>query len=676
VGYKTLVDVFVNSKSKDIGITFIEGSDKDEYLSYQSLYNHSLNVLAYLQSKGIRQGDELVLQLENPKTFIIVFWACILGGIIPVPLTLGRNDDYRLKLFNVWEILNNPHLIISQQNLEKLQVFAETKNLLHNFEKLSNSKVLEEAAFKENRHGKIHYPDENDIAYVQFSSGSTGDPKGVTLSHKNLLTNSLALLKGAKSPKNGEILFSWMPLTHDMGLIGLHITPFVAGWQHYIMPTELFIRRPSLWLQKISEYKATVTASPNFGYRYLINRLNQDSIKNIDLSTLRLIFNGAEPIAYDLCQEFIKKLQIYDLKENVIFPVYGLAEASLAVTLSEPEKAVEKLTLNRRKLNKGDQVIVTKSNDGIDIVNVGKPVENCNIRIIIDNKQAGDKVIGNIQIKGDNVTSGYYNNTLATSKIKTKDGWLDTGDLGFIYNGSLYITGRAKDIIFIYGQNYYPHDIERQAEEIDGIELGKIAVTGYFDEKAQKDEVIAFVLHKGKLEDFVPIVINLKKHIVQCFGFEIDKIIQVKEIPKTTSGKIKRFKLKENYINGLYTEICDKIDYLVSEKYSCENLVSPNEIEKRLVAAWQDILGVENIGIDDNFFQLGGNSLNISQLSVKANELFGKEIKITNLIQYPTIRLFIGHFNGNNKNRYDFQYKKSKETYNNTIMQLRRKKNG
>ncbi len=460
--YKTLVDIFINRRSEDIGITFIEGSDKEFYLSYHHLYEHALSTLLLLQNKGLKPGDELVLQLDNSKTYIIVFWACILGGIIPIPLTIGRTDDHRLKLFNVWEILNNPHLIISKQDLEKLAIFAGTKGLQHKFETLNNNKILfEEVIFNETGQGKLHYPKEDDIAYVQFSSGSTGDPKGVILTHKNLLTNSHAILKSLKSPKSGEIFFTWMPLTHDMGLIGFHITPFVAGWQHYIMPTELFIRRPSLWLQKISEHKVTFTASPNFGYRYVINRFDEKSVIDLDLSCLRLLANGAEPISAILCEEFTNKFAEYGLHKYVIFPVYGLAEASLAVTFTKPLSEIQTLKIDRTRLNCGDNITEVKDKKGLSFVNVGEILENCYIRITDNlNNMVDDDIIGRIQIKGDNVTRGYYNNPIASEKIISKDGWLDTGDFGFMHKGCLYITGRAKDIIFINGQNYYPHDIE------------------------------------------------------------------------------------------------------------------------------------------------------------------------------------------------------------------------
>ncbi|NVO08913.1 MAG: amino acid adenylation domain-containing protein [Bacteroidales bacterium] len=633
--FKSLVEVLIARSSSISGVTFIENSSNEEKLSYTELYNNSLKVLCNLQQKGLVVGDEVVIHFDNNKSFIVVFWACILGGFIPVPLTVPRNQEQALKTINVWKFLRTPCLATFEQNVDRLiNIHGQAEFI----DSIRDKIFFEKDLFDGNELGNIFYPKEDDLAYIQFSSGSTGTPKGVKLTHKNLITNTLSIIKGIKPSAEGEVYLSWMPLTHDMGLIGLHITPLVANWEHFIMPTDLFIRRPSLWLHKVDEHRITYTASPNFGYRYLLNRLDFDSAENLNLSSLRLITNGAEPISYDLCIEFAEKLARYGLRKNVIFPVYGLAEASVGVSFSEPEDEIQKITINRNFLNAGDQIqVVNSGEDGITFVNVGKPIEKCYVKIIQSHKDVEENIIGSICIKGDNVTSGYYNNEKATNEILEKDGWVNTGDLGFINNGSLFITGRAKDIIFINGQNYYPHDLERCAEELDGIELGKIATAGYFNDKLQKEEVLAFVLHKGKLEDFIPIAINLKKHIIQRFGFEVDRIIQVREIPKTTSGKIQRYKLKENYLLGLYSEICDKIDKLILERNQSEYQSPRNEIEELLVEIWQEVFGIERIGVNDDFFILGGNSILAIRLVSIVNIKLTSQISVGDIFKHSTI---------------------------------------
>ena len=629
-----------NSKITSKGISFIEGGDKEEFVSYNELYNLALQVLSFLQSKGLKSKDELVFQLDNNKDFIIVFWACILGGIIPIPLTLGRNDDHRQKLFNVWKVLNHPYLIISPENQDKLKSHAEQYGHKIVFRNIRQHIINAHDIYSVKKPGGINNSSENDIAYIQFSSGSTGDPKGVTLTHKNLITNANAILKGIKSPLTGDTFFTWMPLTHDMGLIGFHITPTIAGWQHFIMPTDLFIRRPSLWLQKISQHKITFTASPNFGYRYVINRFDDKSNANLDLSSLRLLANGAEPISASLCTEFTNKFISYGLRKNVIFPVYGLAEASLAVSFTEPNDEIQTIKIDRKKLNCGNKIIQTKNRHGLSFVNVGKVLDNCSINITDDSdKPVDENTIGRVKIKGENVTTGYYNNPSATKKIIANSGWLDTGDLGFIHNECLYITGRAKDILFINGQNYYPYDIERSLEVIDGIELGKIVVAGCTNEKSGQEEVFVFVLFKGKTEKFIDIIVQVKKHINQQYGFEPDEIIQVREIPKTTSGKVQRYKLIEELRNNAFDDVIKDISKLMQQKGAQNKTIAPaNNIEKILYEIWASTLSHNNFDITNDFFEIGGNSLKGAEVLALIHREFGIELDYNILFRKTTIQ--------------------------------------
>jgi surfactin family lipopeptide synthetase A len=638
---KNLINILSErSKLKDIGITYVEDNSIEEFISYQKLHNLSLQVLAYFQELQIQPKDEIVFQLDDNKIFTVVFWACILGGYIPIPLTVGRNDDHRNKFFNVWEILNNPYLIISCENLEKLEKHA---TLFKNYEFLNvvkKKRINAGSIFSSKKNGRIHNTDEKDIAYVQFSSGSTGNPKGVILTHQNLITNAKSIIKGIKSPESGDKFFSWMPLTHDMGLIGFHITPLIAGWQQYLMPTELFIRRPSLWLHKIDQHKITFTASPNFGYRYVLDRFDEVSSGSLNVSSLRLLANGAEPISGSLCKEFTEKFTSYGLCKNTIFPVYGLAEASLAVTLTKPHDEVLTLTLKRDKLNQGDIIEETKYDNGVSFVNVGSQVENCYVRIFDDSdNQVSDNIVGRIKIKGENVTQGYYNNPKSTKLLISIDGWLDTSDLGFMRNNCLYIIGRVKDVIFINGQNYYSHDIERNLEIIEAVELGKVVVAGYTNKTTGKEEVIIFVLHKGKIEKFIETYKAVKKHVNQFFGFEPDHIIPIRKIPKTTSGKIQRFKLIEEYYLGKFNrEIQDSKDLLALQGSNISYIEPVNETERKLFEIWSNVLQHKNFGITHKFFEIGGNSLKGAHVLSVIHKEFRIDLDFSLLFEKQTIQ--------------------------------------
>lgn len=624
--YNSLSEVLIEkSVLDDIGITFVNTNDQDEFLSYKGLFAAAGNMLAFLQKKGMRPGDELVFQLEENKSFVIAFWACMLGGIIPVPLSLGHNDDHKEKLFNVWRLLKAPRLLISGDYFGKFSSFVD-KTELGVLYTAMRERLVDPAMGLSFRGEYVIFPaGGEEIAFVQFSSGSTGKPKGVVLTNRNLIVNMGAISAAAAySPR--DTMMSWMPLTHDMGLIGFHLNPLFAGINQYLIPTDLFIRRPALWPAKASEYKVSILCSPNFGYEYVLKNCPHLDRYHWDLSHVRIIYNGAEPISARLCDEFLDRFSKYGLKRKAMCPVYGLAEATLAVSMSGPEDEVITITPAEEKTG--------------SFVNVGRPVDLCHVRILAPGS-GGDAAggIGHIQIKGDNVTGGYYGDEAATQEAITPDGWLKTGDLGFIKEGCLYVTGRAKDIVFINGRNYYPHDIERVAAEIPGVGLNKVAVAGFFDPESQKEEIVAFVLHRGTIDRFVPLASSLRALINGKLGVEIRRILPVKHIPKTTSGKLQRFKLVEQLHNGEFGDAEQGMKLAGSGPIGTRAAGNPaGDQGQRLIGIWETLLKRGEIGIDQDFFELGGNSLKAAELSMLLWKEFQADISIASIYEKRTIR--------------------------------------
>ncbi|HEY8463545.1 MAG TPA: AMP-binding protein [Bacillota bacterium] len=558
---KTLVEAFIKSSQGDQGIVFI-GPKGDQYVSYRDLYQRAVTILFNLQQKGVQPGNELLFQVEDNFDFTAIFWGCLLGGMIPVPLTIAKTDNYRFKLFKVWKILKAPYLVISQNAISGLEKFAVNNRLENDFAVMKQRKLLIEDLEQVSGEGMINYPDEQDIAFIQFSSGSTNDPKGVVLTHKNLMVNISDIDFGFRAPIQGDRLLSWMPLTHDMGLIGMHLYPTVMGYAQFLMPPELFVRHPLLWLEKISEYKASLICSPNFGYKHLLKFYHLSKCKSMDLSSVRIIVNGAEPISANVCHRFLETLAPWGLKKNVMFPAYGLAEACVAVSFSEPGQDFSEVHLDRTKLDPGAKVVKMNSNSlqTITFVETGKPLPHCRLRIVNDSGiEVEPQVVGHIQIKGENVTSGYYNNPEATQQAITVDGWLSTGDLGFLNDGRLVIIGRSKDIIFVNGVNFYAHDLEFSCDWLEGFDSREIAACGVYNPDLQMDDVLCFVVFRGKLREFLPLRERIKKHLVQQIGIGITQIIPVKSIPVTTSGKKQRYRLKEAYQQGKYDEIIQEL---------------------------------------------------------------------------------------------------------------------
>jgi 8-amino-7-oxononanoate synthase len=643
--FKNLVDVLKrNSNEDNRGIIHIYGENDEIYVSYQDLFKKASIILANLQNFGIQRNDELVIQIDENAMFLDVFWACLMGGIIPVPLSVGNNDEHKRKLFKIWEKLANPYLITDEKYLNSLAKIETNHDQNNWIQAIKSKTVFIQGINFTSPAGKLIDPEPDDIAFIQFSSGSTGTPKGIVLTHRNLLTNISAMIEDARL--NRDICLSWMPLTHDMGMIGFHLTPMAINQNHYIMPTSLFIRRPVLWLKKANEHQATLLSSPNFGYKYFLTNFKPENAENWDLSHIRLIFNGAEPISADLCNRFLDCLKPYGLSRGVMFTVYGLAEASLGVCFPVPGQEFGTICVDRSTLGIGEKVVELtdlQDQNALVFVKEGKPVRDCYLRICDDgNRELGEKTVGHIQIKGDNVTGGYYNDPQATAEAITEDGWLKTGDLGFIQDGTLVVTGRAKDIIFMCGQNYYPHDLERIAEEVEGVELGKVAACGVLNPETQQEEIIIFMQYRKKAEEFLPLLVQIRKQIQARTSLNVREIIPVRDIPKTTSGKVQRYKLAENYQNREFDEILREIHRLVKEHNWVHREEPRTETEKALLAICREELGRDDFGTGDNLLELGGNSLLLAKVQTRLEPIFPGRVAIADIFTYPTVTELAG----------------------------------
>lgn len=636
----TLIEVLKERKLLEkIGVTFIDDSNAEDFLSYHSLYEDALKTLAGFQHIGMHQGDELLFQVEDNKQFLVSFWACILGGIIPIPVSIGRNDEHRKKLFSIWGVLKRPYLFTSVRVLEKLGDFALSNDLELEFRNLSRRHVNTATIVMQTQTAQIYEASCDDIAFVQFSSGSTGQPKGVVLTHRNIIAN-LKAISLAADYSSEDIMLSWMPLTHDMGLIGFHLNPLWSKMNHYIMPTDLFIRRPALWLSKASEHKASILSSPNFGYRYLLTHCTNAELYEWNLSSVRILYNGAEPVSAQLCNEFLDFLAIYKLKRTAMCPVYGLAEATLAVSIPKIGSVLKSYSLERKQLNVGSKIVSADEGAAV-FANVGMPVPACTVRITDGtNTPLGNAVVGHIQLKGDNVTSRYYNNERAMDKIVTEDGWLNTGDLGFLDDNSLCVVGRTKDVIFVNGQNYYPHDLERIAENVDGIALNKIAMAGFFNDISGKEDIIAFVFHRGSLEDFIPILLALRTAIRSRLGINLDRILPVKNIPRTTSGKLQRFRLIQKYRNGAFDYASTELDRLLNLNAIArsDSVIAKTMAERRILELWRRLLNNPDIGVTDKFFENGGTSLKAMEMCLLLTREFNVELPLDLLYEKQTVQ--------------------------------------
>jgi len=634
----TLVELLQVSRKRDRAVVYLEGENAERRVGNAELYERALAILYHLQKLGAKPGDKLILFLNNNEQFIDAFWAGVMGGITPVPVATGISDEHRHKLLRIVRKLGKPFLYTEAKAFERIRTFAQETGAGETFAALEQRTFLVDHLEDISKAGRSIEPKPDDPLFIQFSSGSTSEPKGVVLTHGNVLANARGSSEAAGFNEN-DVSLSWMPLTHDMGLVGFHLIMFANGVQQHIMPTELFVRRPLLWMQFAASKRTTITCSPNFGYRHFLKVLGDRSVEQWDLSSVRQIFNGAEPISIGLCEEFLTRMAPAKLKRTAMYPVYGLAEASLAVSFPKPGEEYRFRTFDRHQLNVDQPVVeVARGHrDAIDLICVGKPIPYCEMRLTDDaHREVAPGRVGHIEIRGANVTRGYFEDAAVNAELITTDGWLNTGDLGLNMDGEFYITGRAKDIIFVAGQNYYPHDLEAIAQRAQELELNKVAVAAVRTPDAENDEIAVFVLHRGSMEEFAPIALEVSHLVNEHAGLEVQHVVPVKRIPKTTSGKLQRHLLAEAFANGEFETDLQALRPLLKAKQQ-HGGTPASAIAQRLKTICDAIMPDRSIGTDDNLFDIGVSSLKLVEIHENIDREFPGQLDLTEIFDHPTI---------------------------------------
>ncbi|MGQ0835845.1 MAG: non-ribosomal peptide synthetase [Gammaproteobacteria bacterium] len=640
----TLTELLDANRTVQRHITYIDGEGSERRVSFAELHERALGILHHLQRLGARRGDKLILFLADNEQFIDGFWAAVVGGIVPVPVALGISDEHRHKLLRIARKLGTPFIYTDRKSLDRIGAFAAKAGEERTLEQLRSRAFLVDELDDVSRAGKAHRAQPDDIAFIQFSSGSTSEPKGVVLTHHNLIANIRGATEAAGFDED-DLSLSWMPLTHDMGLIGFHLYMFANRVQVHQMPTDLFIRRPLLWLSEAARRGVTLLCSPNFGYRHYLKVLGDRPVEHLDLSAVRIIFNGAEPISVDLCKEFLGRLAPAKLAWRTMHPVYGLAEATLAATFPplaadrRSASGLRSIALDRHRMSVGQQaeLVSADAKDAVELMTVGRSAPYGRLRIAGDDgRELPEDTIGHIHIAGENVTKGYFEHPEANAAAFTSDGWLRTGDLGLVHDGEVYISGRAKEIIFVNGQNYYPHDLESIAQRAGGLELGKVVVAGVRPRDAQTDRLIVFVLHRTDMQEFLPIATHVSRLINEHTGLEVADVVPVKRIPKTTSGKIQRHLLEQSLLDGEFDAELAELARLRDAARGPAS-ASRTEIEDKLKSICDAALEGKRVDIHDSLFEVGASSLKLIEIHEGIEREFPGAVELTDLFDHPTI---------------------------------------
>lgn len=545
----TLPDLLKRASIKHPDL-FVGYSDKNGNIvvqTYVELLEEAKRVAAGLYNLGLKKGDKLIIATLTNKETIELLWGCFLLGVVPTtlqsPVTFTGINPPVIKMMSVFNQLGRPFIFMSPE--------------LKNVEGLPPGIVKHKTDLKCT--GEFPEPDlePGDLAFIQFSSGSTGESKGVMLTHRNMMVNMDAIRIGLDI-QYPDVFGNWMPLFHDMGLIGYHLTPIYSMVFQYQVETIDFIMNPGTWLNLMSRSKVTISGCTNFGLSLVLRHFSRKKPDPAwDFSGMKALLNGAEPISVKTMQDFTALLVPYGLKPETMMPVYGMAEATLAVSFASlREQSIaetfDSFLLDREHLAKA----AGPSDPAARLLSeVGTAINDIYIRIVDDqDNYVQEGTSGHIQLKGPSITSGYYN--MPETRVTAFCGeWLRTGDIGFFFEGRLYISGRYKDIIFRNGRHYFANDLEEVAITLDDIKPGKVCYGGVSDEKTNQDKIIAFlagVPEQKAIETFRHLRALLRNNL----GITTDEVILLKsnEIPKTSSGKLQRYKLVQRYINGEFND--------------------------------------------------------------------------------------------------------------------------
>jgi acyl-CoA synthetase (AMP-forming)/AMP-acid ligase II/aryl carrier-like protein len=644
IRYPTLTDMLDDRARRDGTVTYLEGEGAEKTLKLAEVRRRALGILHHLQRIGAEPGDFLILHVASNEQFVDAYWACLYGGIVPVPVTAGMSDEHKHKLLRIARQLGRPLLYTDRKLRDRLAAFAGPGGQHDTWAALEARTFLVDMLDDVSREGRPVPASPGQTAFIQFSSGSTSEPKGVVLTHRNILANAEGSRQAAGFSEQ-DVSLSWMPLTHDMGLIGFHLMMMYAGVRQHLMPPDLFVRRAPLWLKWLAQKRVTLTCSPNFGYRHTLRALRDQTPTDLDLSCVRLIFNGAEPISVELAGEFLDRLAPCGLARNSMFPVYGLAEASLAVAFPEPGSAYRYVSVDRRSLGVGSVARLVADDDpgALKVMCEGRPIPYTEVRLVDDaDVPVPPGTVGHLLMRGENVTAGYFQNPEANAVALAGDGWLRTGDLALELDGELYVTGRSKEIIFVNGQNYYPHDLESILQGEPGLELGKVAAAAARSRGAPADELVLFIAHRTGMAEFVPLATRAMHLVNEHAGVEVARAVPVDRIPKTTSGKLQRGALARAYEEGSFDELVSQFEAEWAAQHG-HGRAARGAIERQIKAIVDDAMPGKHVDVDDNLFDVGASSLTLMQVHEKIDELYPGAVELTELFDHPTISQLAAH---------------------------------
>lgn len=544
------LDWHVGATPERTHIRILDESGRSSDVTYQALHTEAAGVAAGLLARDVMPGDTVAIMLPTGREYFVTFAGVVLAGAVPVPIyPPARPSQLADHLRRHTGILTNAQAAL----LVTVPEAVGLGNLLRaNVDSLRHIVVPESLAGTAG--GALPRPRSADLALVQYTSGSTGQPKGVALTHDNLLANIRAMGE-AVAVSGTDTFVSWLPLYHDMGLIGAWLASLYYGVPLVVMAPQLFLTRPSRWLRAIHTNRGTISAGPNFAYELCLTKINDTDLDGIDLSSWRLAFNGAEPVSPATIERFAERFAPYGFQQATMTPVYGLAESAVGLAFPPLGRGPLIDRIDRDTFVRSGRAIPAESDDrdALRFVACGQPLPRHEIRVVdATGTELGDRREGRIEFRGPSATAGYLHNPTATRSL-FHENWLDTGDLGYIADADLYVTGRIKDIIIRAGRNLHPAELEEAVGNIDGVRKGCVAVFGTPDPDGGAERLVVMAeTRTTEGEATAALRSEIVSTTVDLLGVAPDDVILAppRTVPKTSSGKIRRAASREIYEKG------------------------------------------------------------------------------------------------------------------------------
>ena len=561
---KTLTDALIQTATKyeNKGIIYIQPDGRQVCQTYAALLAEARRILSALYQMGLKPYDRAILQIESLPDYFATFWACVLGGIIPVTVAVPPEYDKKnsivMKLFNIWRLLEEPPILVTDSLIESL---AGLKRVLP-MEALEVVSINEPRSRSLSKHTHQSQPDE--VVFFQLTSGSTGISKCIQETHHGIICHIHASKQfNDYTPK--DVTLNWLSMDHVVPLLMFHIKDVYLGCQQIQVPTQTILTNPLNWLDLIEEYKVTHTWSPNFGYKMVRDALSEVEGKTWDLSSIKFFTNAGEQVTSPVVRDFLSTVAPFGVSSHAMQPAYGMAEVCTAIvygnnfSLETHVHYLEKSPLHGWLRKADGESALT-----VNFIDHGAAIPGVQIRIVDKNNQLlSEGMIGYIQVKGEVVTPSYLKNPEANQQAFVGDGWFNTGDLGFILNGGLTITGREKEMIIIRGAHYYCYEIEQVVNEIDGVEPTYVGACGIENPTTGMEELaIFFTPVIDTIEEKIDLIKSIRAQVASGLGVSATYVIPVakREFPKTTSGKIQRTQLKNMLTAGHFQNALKEID--------------------------------------------------------------------------------------------------------------------